>query len=248
MPQPLPASSLTPHRARGFTLVEMAMVLLILSLLASGLVSGLSSHMARRQEQATDAALEETRDALLGFLVRKGYFPCPARSGMDGTEDRNGSSGTCTRSRGLLPWATLGVSGLDGWDRRIHYAVHSSFSTSLSASWTALNGTASGTLSIQTRNPDGSEQSLTSTDGKAVVLFLSHGPNGLGATDARGSTLPMPPNGSDEEQNALSTSTRIYSRSLSLNPDTPGGAFDDRVSWISPNLIALRLIQAGKEP
>ena len=41
------------HRnSPGFTLVEMAVVLLILSLLAGSLSAGLSSHLARRAENA----------------------------------------------------------------------------------------------------------------------------------------------------------------------------------------------------
>ena len=44
-------------------------------------------------------------------------------------------------------------------------------------------------------------------------------------------------------------SARLFvSRGLSENPGAPGGAFDDRVSWISPNLIAHRLIGAGRLP
>ena len=55
-----------PARHAGFTLVEMAVVLLILTLLAGSLTVGLSSHLARRAEATTDEALSEARDALLG--------------------------------------------------------------------------------------------------------------------------------------------------------------------------------------
>ena len=41
-----------PRRHRGFTLVEMAVVLLVLTLLAGGLTVGLSAHLARRAEAA----------------------------------------------------------------------------------------------------------------------------------------------------------------------------------------------------
>ena len=91
-----------PPRTHGFTLVEMAIVLLILTLLAGSLTAGLSAHLARRAEAATDAALDEARDALLGHVVRKGYFPCPAKSATDGAEDRLGPT-ACRTQSGLLP-------------------------------------------------------------------------------------------------------------------------------------------------
>ena len=65
---------------------------------------------------------------------------------------------------------------------------------------------------------------------------------------ADGSLLPAPLTGSDEARNTDTSGRLFVSRSLSENPGAPGGAFDDRVSWISPNLIAHRLIGAGRLP
>ena len=91
-----------PPRTHGFTLVEMAIVLLILTLLAGSLTAGLSAHLARRAEAATDAALDEARDALLGYVVRKGYFLCSAKSAIDGSEDRE-TPQKYHKNVGLLP-------------------------------------------------------------------------------------------------------------------------------------------------
>lgn len=228
--------------ARGFTLVEMAVVLLILAILAGGLTVGLSAQVARRNEAATDAALEEARDALLGYALRRGTLPCPAKSGSDGAEDRDNAT-TCRGNRfnGLLPWAELGVSGLDAWGHRLRYAVAPGYAGTIT-----LN--AAGAIDVRTRNSAGTELTLTTGIGAAPALVLSHGPNGLGGTDADGNTLALPSAGSDEARNATPGSTLFYARSLSENPDTAGGAFDDRVLWLSPYLIANRLASAGRLP
>lgn len=223
----------------GFTLVEMAVVLLILTLLAGSLTVGLSRHVTRRAETATDEALDEARDALLGYVVRKGFFPCPAKSPTDGTEDRE--AGTCKKTVGLLPWATLGIQGVDGWAHRLRYAATLKYTSK-------ITGTDDGDIEIVTRNLDGAELKLTTEGGKTPVVILSHGSNGFGAIDQDGNVLLAPPTGTDEARNASGDGRQFYSRPLSENSGASGGAFDDRITWLSPNLIAHRLITVGRLP
>ena len=207
-----------PPRAHGFTLVEMAIVLLILTLLAGSLTAGIASHMARRAEAATD-----------------------------GAEDREDPR-KCRKNVGLLPWATLGIAGVDGWSRRLRYAVAREYVWDIRHTIVGEKANlADGDIDIKTRNIDGTELFLTTDGGRTPVVILSHGANGLGATDQDGNTL-APPTGSDEARNAGPDGRLFYARSPSENPGAPGGAFDDRVSWLSPNLIAHRLISAGRLP
>jgi len=235
----LPEPARSARRPAGFTLVELAVVLLILALLAGPLTAGLSARIARQAEQRTDEALGEARDSLLGHLVRHNRLPCPAKGPTDGAEAYDGS--TCAQYNGLLPWATLGIRGEDGWARRLRYVVTPAYTK-------PLTGIEDGKLEVFTRNLDGAELSLTTTTGQSPAVILSHGANGLGATHADGSPQPPPIAGSDEARNATANSTRFYSRTLSENPGAPGGAFDDRVTWLSPNLVAYHLSSAGKLP
>ncbi len=240
--------SATPRHHHGFTLIEMAVVLLILTLLAGGLTVGLSTHLARRAEAATDEALGEARDALIGFVVRKGYLPCPARSPTDGAEDR-ASPTACRAYNGLLPWATLGIAGVDGWSRRLRYAVATPYVQPIRNVVTGEKANlADGDIDIKTRNLDGAELFLTTSGGRTPAVILSHGANGMGAIDQQGNLLAPAPDGSDEARNASTDGRLFYSRPASDNPDAPGGRFDDRVTWLSPNLLAHRLISAGTLP
>lgn len=228
------------HRPAGFTLVELAVVLLILTLLAGTLTAGLSARIARQAEQRTDEALAEARDALLGHLIRYNRLPCPAKGPTDGEEALSGAQ--CAQYNGLLPWATLGIRGEDGWSRRLRYVVTPAYADK------PLTTLEDGKLDVFTRNLDGTELSLTTATGRSPAVILSHGANGLGATHADGNLLPLPIGSSDEAHNAATGSTRFYSRPLSENPDAPGGAFDDRLTWLSPNLIAYHLSSAGRLP
>ena len=56
----------------GFTLVEMAIVLVIVSLLLTGLVPTISSQIDQRQRNETRKQLDDIRDALLGFAITYG--------------------------------------------------------------------------------------------------------------------------------------------------------------------------------
>src|SRR4029078_3924100 len=100
---------------------------------------------------------DETREALLGFALSKGYLPCPAVSATNGAEDRTG--GTCTggkRSR-FAPWETLGGAKLDAWGRILGYSVDSDFPSSASPfTLSMLPGASPGPdITIRTRDSSG---------------------------------------------------------------------------------------------
>jgi prepilin-type N-terminal cleavage/methylation domain-containing protein len=66
------------HRPSGFSLIELAMVLFIVSLLIGGLLMPLSAQNEIQGRQETVKALANIREALIGFAVVNGRLPCPA--------------------------------------------------------------------------------------------------------------------------------------------------------------------------
>lgn len=68
--------------APGFSLVELAIVLFVVSLLIGGLLMPLSAQYEIRGRQETDKALANIREALIGFAVVNGRLPCPAVAGI----------------------------------------------------------------------------------------------------------------------------------------------------------------------
>jgi type II secretory pathway pseudopilin PulG len=126
-------------RSQGFTLTEIAIAFLIVSLLLAGFMHTLAAQTDQRNRADTQRRLEEAKELLLTFAIVNGRLPCPARcsdfpacsvAGDGGTEQPAGG-GACTDGyAGYLPGTTLGflpvdASGyaLDAWGNRIRYAV-----------------------------------------------------------------------------------------------------------------------------
>jgi prepilin-type N-terminal cleavage/methylation domain-containing protein len=228
----------------GFTLVEIAIVLVIVGLLIGGLVTPLQTQIEQRRQAETQKALDEARDALLGFALRNGYLPCPAISASDGLEDRSGATCTGNRRYGYLPWATLGLNKLDSWNHLYHYSVTPAFSNSV----TLFTLKTPRDISIATRDASGQ---LTPASGAAdtVAVILSLGHNGYGATSDQGTRLADAGSGNaDEKLNLSSDGTAFISRPPLDNPAAPGGAFDDMLVWLSPNILYNRMVAAQRLP
>ena len=227
---------------RGFSLVELAIVLVIVGLLIGGLLTPLSVQFEQRRINDTQRALEETREALLGFAIRNGYLPCPAISAANGIEHRIGAA--CAKRTGYIPWATLGVAKLDAWGRIYRYSVTPAFANS---QYLFTLGTARD-ITVASRDTQGR---LTPATGLADIpaLVMSHGRNGFGAVSDVGIPVAAPVDGNaDERVNAGPSGTAFISRVPADNPAAPGGVFDDLVAWVSPNVLFNRMVAAGTLP
>jgi prepilin-type N-terminal cleavage/methylation domain-containing protein len=98
----------------GFTLTELAIVMMVVALLLGGLVMTLSAQMESRDIADTRRTLEAARDALIGFAVQNGRLPCPGQPGSNGLESGwDSATGACAQAEGLLPAATLGLGPVD---------------------------------------------------------------------------------------------------------------------------------------
>src|ERR1700687_4113831 len=73
-------------RKRGFTLVEVAISLVLLSLATVGVFSVLKQQIEQHRIADTNATLQKARDALLAYVTANGRLPCPAQPGTRGVE------------------------------------------------------------------------------------------------------------------------------------------------------------------
>lgn len=234
----------------GFTLVELAMVLMIIGLLLGGLIPTISSQIERQHTNETRKQLDEIKEALAGFAVINGRLPCPANgTTASGNESTAGSgvSLTCTLTKGVLPWATLGVNETDAWSRRFTYRVSHGVSSNFADGVDGTGETScvittgvsfqlcsTATLEVRASSPSGS---IVAANVPAVVV--SHGKNGLGAYPAGGGTQIGTATG-DEGENTNDNNTFV-SRDFSSD-------FDDLVIWLSPNTLINRMVAAGRLP
>jgi prepilin-type N-terminal cleavage/methylation domain-containing protein len=101
------------QRADGFTLIEVAISMVILGLVLTGLVLALSQQMQQRHLLDTRTTLQQANEAIISFVVANARLPCPAVAASNGVESMTGT-GQCSAAAGFLPGVTLGLSNLDG--------------------------------------------------------------------------------------------------------------------------------------
>lgn len=239
-------------RERGFSLVELAVVMVVVTLLLGGLWMPLSAQNEVRRSVQTQNMLAMAHDALLGYAALQGRLPCPTTAtdagiGQYCTEDAATcgvatatvqSHGRCaTPLNGFLPAVELGLQPvdatgrlLDGWNQPVRYAIttdqHFTSADGLKSIWSNPATPPIPNIEICQEAACGTILSKS-----AVAVIFS--------TGRSGATGPL---GVDEIENLEAPGdTRFISRTVS--PD-----FDDRVLWLSPYLLYGRLIAAGRLP
>lgn len=220
------------QRQRGFTLTELAIVLIIVSLLVGGMLVPLSVQRDIANVKETEKRLAEIRDALLGFAAINGRLPCPDTDNDPEAAGYGLEEALCSAdliAEGYLPWKTLGVSQFDAWGStrtsatapRIgdwRYRVDRNFAIAITLATTFS------TDSLTVRNNAGI--ALTSTTERPVAIVFSTGPNNV-------------PNG---ENASFEPAGGIYQ----AGERSP--TFDDLTIWLSRPQLFNRMIAAGKLP
>jgi len=238
---------------RGFTLVEIAIAIFIITILLGSILVPLTTQVEQRQISNTQNTLQEIKDALMGFAVANGYLPCPdkttaagAGTANDGIEDVN--AGVCVATtEGNVPWVTLGVGISDVWGNRFRYQVTPAFSQRPPAAGGNFNLSTAADINLCTASgcPVNTRLTAVSPDG-AVAVIISLGKNGLGAINAITGTANPAPTSADENENVTGP-INFVSRTI-----TPAGAaageFDDIVIWLSSLTLFDAMVAAGKLP
>lgn len=233
------------HFSKAFTLVEMAIVLVIIGIGLGGMLLTLTAQIDLRNYAATRQAMEEIKEALIGFSLSHGYLPCPAKSAIDGTEDRL-ASGACNKRVGFIPWQELGVPRDDSWNHLYRYSVTSAYSDSVDT--VNLSPATARDITIQTRNDAGTLVNISNASDIPAVI-ISHGKNGFGATSVDDVLIAdSSVNNSDEETNHTGAGTLFISNEFSDVKNTAYSEYDDIVVWISPNIYLANLVSVGKLP
>jgi prepilin-type N-terminal cleavage/methylation domain-containing protein len=257
------------NRSRGFTLIELAIVLVIVTILIGGLAVPLSTQIQARRIGETRADMRAIHDALIGYAMShtamvdldgdgtaetvRHFLPCPddgsgPQVGEEGA--RNSTTRQCGSTRGALPWRTLGVEDADPWGQRYTYAVTPEFADDNDGFISTPTPTASpptnatdGTLRVHTS----STCSGAGVANKVAVVIVSHGPNGRGAQNRNGGT-PLAANAvpGDEGRN-LSEAVAVAgcNKDIDFVSHAPDEDFDDLVTWLSPSLLFSRVCPGG---
>ena len=114
----------------GFTLVEIAIVLLIVGVLLGYTVALLPKQQELKKYREADQEMDQIIGAIVGFAQVNGRLPCPAIPNTAGDEDGGGGA-DCNNFGGFVPLNTLGLTGrtnadslmLDPWGNPYRYYV-----------------------------------------------------------------------------------------------------------------------------
>ena len=242
--------------ALGFTLLEITIVLLILGLLSSFLTP-LAIRFEQESRNNTRAQLDNIQQVLYGFVLKNRRLPCPdcadetgdcmgVADVADGQEDIK-TDNTCATEKGNLPWATLGVRGVDAWDHEFSYVVSESFadqndgtetSSCIPTAGVSFSLCSNGSITVRD-SAIGADGAADTTAGNLIAenipaIVVSHGENGI--TEATYSVDEMA-----NADNNLVFIERDYSQS-------EDDGFDDILVWISPHVLRAMAVNAGILP
>jgi prepilin-type N-terminal cleavage/methylation domain-containing protein len=263
--------------AHGFTLIELAVTLFIVTLLLGSVLIPLQTQVETRKIEETQRILEQAREALLGYAASFGYFPCPAIATSAGTEPpppagpppapgTDHSDGRCLTYNGFLPAALLGFTpvdaegfALDAWGgsaaNRIRYAVSNHPVGASPLPFTAAGGMALAGIPALASNSD---LIYVCGDGASVVADTNCGPppaqrlasNVVAIVWSSGANAVSGGTSMHEAQNPNVNVPPSQDRIYVSRVRASSGAdeFDDQLIWISGFTVVSRLLASGALP
>lgn len=237
-----PVSS-TASRSCGFTLIEIAFVLIIVGIISNQILAPFGSQFEQRKRISTGKLIDSVINATLGYTMANQRLPCPASANTQGHQLEQCLGAL---SVGYVPAVSLGVQGtidgqgrlLDAWGRPLIYAVstsdHPSRGQQGQADFLTAGEMSNVGLSYLESNLIVCRDTITATCPRAKLranqvpfIVLSLGAN----SSAQG----------QQSQNQNSNGVFVSQRMSKV----PGAEFDDIVDWVSESRFIHSLVMAG---
>lgn len=229
---------------RGFTLLEMSVVLVIIAVIVGASMTMGNKWIEAERYRSTNRNLDIIDKAISTYMKANRRLPCPGRINIAYNDMANGIGqeaqppGSCNGT----PAASLGVSNnvaggslpvdaldlprsmmTDAWGRRIMYYVDVRMTQMDAADTYPYNDSASiGLLRIFTRLSDGSYVERTSASARAMYALISTGPNGHGGFQNNGTQYFAASADAGEWDNCNCNATAATS--ITANPSPIGQA------------------------
>ncbi len=252
-------------KQRGFSLVELAIVLLIMAIILGGLVAPLA---AQRENARAEDAREQLRDAenaIYGFAAVNGFLPCPATPASSGFADA--SAAGCAVQHGFVPATTLNLSGvrnqdnllLDPWGSPLRYSVTAADSDA-NGSWDFTTAGEMQSVTLALLAPDlvvcgtsaGSSPTSCSNPGTtlaaqspAVIYSLGRDWPSFASPDQQENVGTTISGGASGQSYPVAADGVFVHRGRS---DRSGEEYDDQLLWLSAQSLYSRLIETGHLP
>lgn len=248
------------HTNNGFTLIELAVVLVVVGIMLGGFIGTLASRINVTKKGDASVELEEIKQSMMAYSFVNGYLPCPDCSTVagdctsalvgDGVSDFDLTNVRCSVNEavGHVPWVTLGLGRGDPWSNHYRYAVQNEY-----ADENIVFTLASSAGTARIVEPDfvadatgGTAHSLAEN---VVAIIFSHGANGYGAiSEDNVARAAIPVANVDELENTDNDGDYYMRPETSADVSIAGKEFDDIVIWISEYELKAKMVEAGKLP
>jgi prepilin-type N-terminal cleavage/methylation domain-containing protein len=127
------------NKNSGFTLIEIAIVMVVIGLLTGGGISIMRVMTERKVRNENSEYLQQAKEAILSFAEINGRLPWPdTDNNGTGTDNPCALNSTCT---GFLPFADLNIAPNDAYQRAVKYEINNN-----PGSLGAVRGTTCGSL------------------------------------------------------------------------------------------------------
>ncbi len=254
-----------PRHQRGFSLVELSVVILIMGLLLGGLMAPLSAQRENaRLKQAKDQ-IHAVRSAIEGFALANGHLPCPATPSSSGSASL--APGACAVQHGFVPATTLALNGqrngdnllLDPWGSPLRYSVSAS-DVNGDGTWDFVTAGEMRAVTMLLLQPEivvcnaaaGSSPTACASAAETVADGATAIVVSLGKDWATFNSPDQVENvGTNLGGGASGTTYRVAADRVFVDrgrSDLSGSEFDDLLLWIPPAQLYGRLVQAGHLP
>lgn len=238
------------RRQAGFTLMELGISLIVLSLLASGVLTIITQKARLEKQSEIKMKMDAIESALLEFRKANGYLPCPANAALTEVNANFGYQGATTACVGGSPAATFNdgvntVGGMvpvrnlklpdnyayDPWGGRFLYVIDVRARNTTTFATTRLTSTGLGSITVK----DATGGNRTTA---AAALVLSFGPNGHGAYQAGGTQKFVSSSNTHEQENCgcddvapTSFNPTFYMHPATTSSTDVTNSFDDIVRY-----------------
>jgi prepilin-type N-terminal cleavage/methylation domain-containing protein len=261
--------------SRGFSLVELAVVLVIVALLLGGMLMPLAGQQDMHSRRETTKALAVIQESLIGFALSNGRLPCPAvatlpaasggacpdggAAGSAGCEATTGAGAmlACATVAGVLPWATLGLAETDAWGNRYSYRVTAAYAHGIDPARTAFGSgctlNPANRASYDAALGDGPRQSAFALCSPGDIAVLTAAGGAVAARDLPAIVVSHGRNGAGAFTVQGTRIANPASADEAENADDNASfvsstAADDLLQWIPRGLLMNRMLAAGKLP
>jgi prepilin-type N-terminal cleavage/methylation domain-containing protein len=194
-------------KAKAFTLLELSLVVLIISVLISGGLSVSITAINNSKMRITKERVNQIYRAMGNYLMINKKLPCPASLAEVKTSVEYGNEGFCSETSttgiyvssgapllnyGAVPVTSLGLPkemAEDGFGNKLVYVVDRTFAAEDGYAYNKY-----GSITIM-ENQGGSNQTIVPTSAisggldKAVLVIMSHGQNQFGSFSAASSSI-----------------------------------------------------------